>query len=57
VQVYLQRIQGVSFMDVQNMLLPFYGWRMIGGAIVLAGGLVIAFDMLMLGRNKGQDID
>lgn len=54
IQVYLQRIQGVSFIEVQNMLLPFYGWRMIGGVIALAGGLVIAFDILMLGRSKAQ---
>ena len=48
VQVYLQRLQGVSFMEVQNILLPFYGWRTIGGLITLAGGLIVAYDFIML---------
>jgi nitric oxide reductase subunit B len=52
VQVYLQRFQGMSFMAVQNMLLPFYGWRTIGGIITLIGGLIIAYDLLVLSRRK-----
>ncbi len=55
VQVYLQRLQGVSFMEVQNILLPFYGWRTIGGLITLAGGLVIAYDFITLYRIRKAD--
>lgn len=52
VQVYLQRLQGVSFMEVQNILLPFYGWRMIGGLITLAGGFIIAYDFIILYNKR-----
>ncbi|HWR26718.1 MAG TPA: cbb3-type cytochrome c oxidase subunit I [candidate division Zixibacteria bacterium] len=37
IQVQLQRISGMSFMEVQNILLPFYGWRTIGGVTALIG--------------------
>jgi cbb3-type cytochrome oxidase subunit 1 len=49
IQVYMQ---GISFMAVQNMLLPFYGWRTIGGVIALVGGLIIAYDIIMLSSRK-----
>ncbi len=52
IQVQMQRISGVSFMEVQNLLLPFYGWRMIGGVIALIGGLAVAYDIMMLSNKK-----
>lgn len=52
IQVYMQRLQGVSFIAVQNALLPFYGWRTVGGIIALIGGLIIAYDILMLHRRE-----
>lgn len=55
IQVYMQRIQGVSFIAVQNALLPFFGWRTIGGIIALAGGLIIAYDVLMLSRRERSE--
>ncbi|NJD77022.1 MAG: hypothetical protein FIB08_07995 [Candidatus Methanoperedens sp.] len=58
IQVYQQRMQGVSFMAVQNMLLPFYGWRTIGGVIALVGGIIVAYDLIVLSRpNTGGFID
>lgn len=55
IQVYMQRLQGVSFIAVQNALLPFFGWRTIGGIIALAGGLIIAYDVLMLSRRERSE--
>jgi cbb3-type cytochrome oxidase subunit 1 len=52
VQVYLQRLRGVNFMEVQNILLPFYGWRTIGGLITLVGGLIIAYDFIILYHKR-----
>lgn len=52
VQVYMQRMQGLSFLTVQNMLLPFYGWRMLGGIIAFVGGIIIAYDLIMLSSGK-----
>ncbi|MDD5616511.1 MAG: cbb3-type cytochrome c oxidase subunit I [Candidatus Methanoperedens sp.] len=52
VQVYLQRLQGVSFMEVQNILLPFYGWRTIAGLITLAGALLITYDFIILYHKR-----
>ncbi|MCL7413056.1 MAG: cbb3-type cytochrome c oxidase subunit I [ANME-2 cluster archaeon] len=52
IQVQLQRLEGMSFMEVQNLLLPFYGWRTIGGVIALLGGLVVAYDMILLWRKR-----
>lgn len=52
IQVYIQRLQGESFMTVQNMLLPFYAWRTFGGVITITGGLIVAYDLVLLSRNN-----
>lgn len=45
-------MSGVNFMEVQNILLPFYGWRTIGGLITLAGGLIVAYDFIKLYNKR-----
>ena len=42
----------MGFMEVQNMLLPFYGWRTIGGVIALIGGLIVTYDIILIGKKK-----
>lgn len=52
IQVQMQRLSGMSFMEVQNSLLPFFGWRTIGGLIALIGGVVIAYDVIAIKYKK-----
>ncbi len=52
IQVYQQRVEGLSFMSVQNTLLPYFEWRLIGGLIAFAGGLLIAYDLILISTNK-----
>lgn len=52
IQVYQQRVEGLSFMSVQNTLLPYFEWRLIGGLIAFAGGLLIAYDLVCINMIK-----
>jgi len=52
IQVYQQRVEGLSFMSVQNTLLPYFEWRLIGGLIAFAGGLLIAYDLILISITK-----
>jgi len=52
IQVYQQRVEGLSFMSVQNTLLPYFEWRLIGGLIAFAGGLLIAYDLILISIIK-----
>ena len=51
-QSHLQRVNGESFMDVQDQIALFYWMRFGSGIVVVIGALMLAYALLVPGRRK-----
>jgi nitric oxide reductase subunit B len=50
VQVYLQRIMGMDFLEVQNQLRIWFEVRLVTGCIFFVGTLLVLWDLFRLAR-------
>ena len=48
VQVYLQRVMGMDFLEVQNYLRIWFEVRLITGCIFLVGTVLVLWDLFRL---------
>ena len=51
-QSHLQRVNGESFMDVQDQIALFYWMRFGSGIVVVIGALMLVYALLVPGRRK-----
>jgi len=51
VQVYLQRIMGMDFLEVQNQLRLWFEVRLVSGCIFLIGTVLLLWDLFRLART------
>jgi nitric oxide reductase subunit B len=51
VQVYLQRVMGMDFLEVQNHLRLWFEVRLVTGCVFLVGAVLVLWDLLRLGRT------
>ena len=51
-QVHLQRVMGMAFMDVQDQLALFYWMRLGAGVFVDIGVLIIVYSLVVPGRQR-----
>jgi nitric oxide reductase subunit B len=51
VQVYLQRIMGMDFLEVQNYLRLWFEVRLVTGCIFLVGTVLVLWDLFRLART------
>ena len=51
VQVYLQRVMGMDFLEVQNYLRIWFEVRLITGCIFLVGTVLVLWDLFRLART------
>jgi nitric oxide reductase subunit B len=52
VQVYMQRVMGMDFLEVQNHLRLWFEVRLVTGCIFLVGTLLVLWDLLRLVRTR-----
>jgi nitric oxide reductase subunit B len=50
VQVYLQRVMGLDFLEVQEHMRLWFQVRLVAGAIFTVGTLVLLWDLFRLAR-------
>src|SRR5207248_11612883 len=51
VQVYLQRVMGLDFLEVQNHLRVWFEVRLVSGCIFLVGTVLVLWDLFRLART------
>jgi nitric oxide reductase subunit B len=52
VQVYLQRIVGMEFLEVQNFLRVWFEVRMVAGILFTFGSIFLVWDILRLAKPE-----
>jgi nitric oxide reductase subunit B len=54
VQVYLQRVMGMDFLEVQNQLRLWFEVRLVTGGIFLVGTVLVLWDLFRLARARPE---